>query len=234
MEQSLSDAAFDENINFFIRDGKSVVTACVGKMESDTDDVRCYTEAAAKALRRYLQSGHKRPHFINFATAMGRSFDSENDYGRINEAILLSLLHEAYVPLECREDPHWHGHRLQEIFIDHSFLTESQLDWVLAVDQGRTLAKDIIEPDPERMTPLRIAEHVQSYFTNQPNVRITVEKEDLVESYPLLAAVARASMHVPRHHPVVLHLEYSHHSTEEDLYFVGKGISYDTGKNTPF
>jgi leucyl aminopeptidase len=53
----------------------------------------------------------------------------------------------------------------------------------------------------------------------------------LAKSYPLLHSVARASLPVPRHRPVVVRLEYEPEGNEvqQTLLFAGKGVTYDTG-----
>jgi len=53
---------------------------------------------------------------------------------------------------------------------------------------------------------------------------------ELVERYPLLSAVARASMGVKRHQPRVVWLRYEGEGeVTRSLYFAGKGVTYDTG-----
>lgn len=52
----------------------------------------------------------------------------------------------------------------------------------------------------------------------------------LERQYPLLHAVARASLPVPRHHPRVIRLEYRGSGPiERRVFFAGKGVTYDTG-----
>ncbi len=48
--------------------------------------------------------------------------------------------------------------------------------------------------------------------------------------YPLLMAVARCSMAVPRHRPCVITLVYQPEGDiTETVFLVGKGVTYDTG-----
>lgn len=48
-------------------------------------------------------------------------------------------------------------------------------------------------------------------------------KDDLEKDYPLLHAVARASLHVERHKPVVVRLHYVGAGEKKDsLFFAGK------------
>jgi len=103
------------------------------------------------------------------------------------------------------------------------------------------------------MAPAQCAAAVVDAFRDLANVRVTVESDPatLKAEYPLLAAVARASMHTPRHAPCVVRIDYTspkpasvdravrsfRHTVApfgmltrtRSLYFVGKGITYDTG-----
>ena len=53
---------------------------------------------------------------------------------------------------------------------------------------------------------------------------------DYILRYPLLMAVARCSMVVPRHRPCVITLVYQPEGDiTETVFLVGKGVTYDTG-----
>jgi len=103
---------------------------------------------------------------------------------------------------------------------------------VNAMESGRYLARDLGDPDCERMTPLKFAEHVAKVFHGRVNVKVTIKNdvEYLKREYPCLTSVARASLMVHRHWPCVVRLEYTGEGeTKETLYFAGKGVTYDTG-----
>jgi leucyl aminopeptidase len=56
------------------------------------------------------------------------------------------------------------------------------------------VARDIGGADPERMTPMRIANYVDELFANSKvTVHVIQELSILEERYPLLAAVNRAA-----------------------------------------
>ena len=59
------------------------------------------------------------------------------------------------------------------------------------------------------MAPLKCVEYIQQVFKNT-NIKVTVMSDlNLLEKeFPLLHAVARGSIPVPRHHPAVVRLEY--------------------------
>jgi leucyl aminopeptidase len=103
--------------------------------------------------------------------------------------------------------------------------------WVEATEAGLRLARDLCGTEPERMAPPKFAAHVQQAFRGLP-VKVTVQKDakKLEKDYPLLMAVARASMGVARHRPCVVRLEYTPKGKiERTLLLAGKGLTYDTG-----
>jgi len=103
---------------------------------------------------------------------------------------------------------------------------------VTAMEAGRVLARDLGGADPERMSPPNFAEFVQAAFAGLPQVKVTVQNdpEYLAKEYPLLHAVARASLPVKRHDPQVIRIEYiGTGKIDQTLCLVGKGVTYDTG-----
>lgn len=194
------DAAFDEHVNVLHTASTLTVTACTGLLSRDYDEVRRYGEAAGKAAKRYLGAGGKRP-FVHIQAPS--SSHAADDYKMYAEASLLAILHELYIPLECREDKSYVAKQLSDVVIEG--IDKEALDFVFAVDEGRCLAKgtssplylrkDIIGADPERMTALKTARHVAEYFKDVDSVKVEVVTEDLGKEYPLLAAVARSSEH---------------------------------------
>ncbi|KAI8899809.1 hypothetical protein BC833DRAFT_584372 [Globomyces pollinis-pini] len=164
----------------------------------------------------------------------------ENDYKQYMHVSLLGLLYECYEPLQVREHYELIGKKVQfeklSIYSSANDLkaTQTAVDWVMAVESGRIVARDIGFSDPERMAPLRCAEYIQQAFKNIPNVKVTVIREHdvLKKEFPLLHAVARCSLAIPDHYPCVVRLEYNspdQSKVKENLFFVGKGVTYDTG-----
>jgi leucyl aminopeptidase len=100
-----------------------------------------------------------------------------------------------------------------------------------AIEAGRNLARDIGSADPERMAPLKVAEIVRT-ACEPAGVTVDVidDAERLQAEYPLLNAVARASLHVPRHRPCVVRLSWCGKGDKErTVLLAGKGVTYDTG-----
>eukprot|EP00052_Salpingoeca_macrocollata_P001668 m.26843 g.26843 ORF g.26843 m.26843 type:complete len:531 (-) comp11580_c0_seq3:137-1729(-) len=211
-----------------------LVLKCVlgptGPLSRDIDDVRRYGEAAREASQRAVASGTVSCVLVVLPPA--KPCDPAR-FLRYVEVATLAVLACNYSPLEFRE-------RVSE----QSFLqlvsvltTEQYAFWdgfvqrVQAVEAARVLARDVCGCDPERMTPARVAEHLlQELQGKEVSVRVENNWEMLQREYPLLAAVARCSVQVPRHHPCVIHLEYTGSGPITDtLFFVGKGIVYDTG-----
>ena len=102
---------------------------------------------------------------------------------------------------------------------------------VSSIEAGKRVARDLCGTEPERMAPPRFADYCQQVFSNT-TVACTVEDniQTIAQDYPLLFAVARASIEVERHQPRVIRLEYKGEGEiTHTLYFAGKGITYDTG-----
>ena len=221
--------------------GTVVVSSPTGPLTRDYDDVRRFGDAAAKAIKRLRQGGFRRPLLIVQGPAT-ESSDSDplKDYSKYLEVSLLAALAESHEALQTREtNPSY----LEETKIEKiGIVSESAergkevVEFATAVEEGRRLARDIGSPDPERMTSLKAAQYIEEYFKSQghESVKCAVERDIdvLSKEYPLLMAVARASLQVPRHHPCVVELEYrspEQSQVQEELYFIGKGINYDTG-----
>jgi leucyl aminopeptidase len=80
--------------------------------------------------------------------------------------------------------------------------------------------------------PLRLAEAVTAACSGVSGVKVSVisDVHVLKEEYPLLFAVARASIPVERHRPCVVRLEWSGAGpTTRTVVIAGKGVTYDTG-----
>ncbi|KAJ2395543.1 hypothetical protein GGI23_004264, partial [Coemansia sp. RSA 2559] len=121
----------------------------------------------------------------------------------------------------------------------------------MAIEQGRRLAVDMGYGDAERMTPYKCAETIKAAVESLPGVAYEEIKDlDVIKrEYPLLYNSARASFsgeylwllcwHAvnwlnveERTRPCVVKLEYRSPDpaqVKEHLYFVGKGVTYDTG-----
>ncbi len=60
------------------------------------------------------------------------------------------------------------------------------------------------------MSPLRCAQYLSEAFREHSNIKVTVISDPnvILKEYPLMHAVVRASLDVPRHRPAVVRLEY--------------------------
>ncbi|KAL2919258.1 hypothetical protein HK105_200901 [Polyrhizophydium stewartii] len=231
--------------------GSRIVLSPVAGVLGDTDDVRRFADAARAASARARAAGMRRPAVVLLddpvdATA-GKPAAARvaRDFGRTLEAVLLGLLDDAYVPLQAREHAAANGRPAEPFDAVHvavasgaahanHALVERAASWAAAVEAGRRVARDMGGADPERMAPLRCAEYIRAAFKDAPNVAVTVVTDPAVlgKEYPLLNAVARCSYAVPAHHPAVVRLEYrapDQSKVKENLFFVGKGVTYDTG-----
>jgi leucyl aminopeptidase len=143
----------------------------------------------------------------------------------------LGVLQRAYVTLQAREAATPKASPLKNLTLDPSG-HQAGADLADAIEAGLFLARDIGSGDPERMTPLRLAEAVVAACEGVSGVQIDVISDvDVLRSeYPLLFAVARASISVERHRPCVVRLEWSGSGeTTRTVVVAGKGVTYDTG-----
>lgn len=201
--------------------GNRLVLAPTGTLERDYDDVRRFYDAARDAVKRVVQAGAKRPVLMVTAVPSGAAWQNAL------ASSYLGLSQGAYEPLEARE---YHGDSV-EPFTAVGLLGDVDIAWLTAVEAGRRLARDICGTEPERMSPPRAAEYCQQAFAGT-GVTVTVinDRMQLQHEYPLLSTVARASFAVEKQRPCVVRLEYKGEGPiTESLFFVGKGITYDTG-----
>lgn len=197
--------------------GGRLVLAPMGALSDDTDDVRLVAEASAAALARAAEAGARRP-MLAVATP------AEERYGRALEVAALSALGSQWVALEAREAGRG-GEPVECVGV--LGLDPSQAALVAALEEGRWVARDITGTEPERMAPVGVAALCEEAFAGSA-VQVKVERD--VSAYPLMAAVARASMAVERHRPCVVRLEYVPEGpTTRTVMLAGKGVTYDTG-----
>ncbi len=207
--------------------GGRVVLSPTGPVLRDHDDVRRYAEAAQAGIRRARDAGARAPRVL---LAPPPADDRHRNAARVAALAAIGGLWE---PLEARESL---GDAVEPVVsIGFSVLGREFRDadaaWVEAVDAGVRLARDLAGTDPERMAPPRFAQYCVDAF-RETSVRVSVnsDQDALRRDYPLLSAVARASLDVERHRPCVVRLEYTPEGqVERTLLFAGKGLTYDTG-----
>lgn len=222
--QAEFDLRIDKELMSFISDDvnqKRVVLAPVGQTSRYFDDVRSYYDAAKKAASTVLNMGAKKPLLV----VLG------NDNPAYQHADLVSYLGFAqalWQPLEAREAL---GDLIEPISLVG--IVGNKLDGAnaAALESGRYVARDLCGTEPERMAPPHFAEYcLDAFERTDVAVTVTDDMATIQTEYPLLWAVARASVEVKRHQPRVIRLEYTPPGEiHKTLMLVGKGIVYDTG-----
>ena len=229
-QQILQIAAIDQRVgkdvvmlHTAIAPGQRCIVAPVGPLVRDYDDVRSFADVAKQAIVLAKNSGSVRP-LIWVQQITGDAF------AKAAEVVYLAMAQALWQPLEGREalgeavvEP---VQQLALIGVDESLAAR-----LTAIETGKRLARDLCGTEPERMTPRRFADYcVEAFADTAVTVQVQTDVETLQQQYPLMMAVARSSLHVERHKPAVIRLEY-HPEGEisQTLLFAGKGLVYDTG-----
>ena len=201
--------------------GGRLICAPTGALDSDYADVRQVAEAAGVAATIAEQAGARKPLLIVFGIPATAPF------AQAEAVAYWGACQALYQPLEAREA---HGEALLEPITHIGLVAPVDGDWLMAVEAGKRLARDLCGTEPERMSAIQFARYLQQAFAQSP-VQLTVidDIEQLQREYPLLMAVARCSLQVERHRPCVVRLEYKAPAAKKTLLFAGKGITYDTG-----
>lgn len=208
--------------------GRRLIFSGTGTLDGDTDDVRSFAEAAGRGVARARDAGARRP-VVLFAGVPERV-----RFAHALEVGALGALEALWEPLEARESL---GEHFVEPVETVGLVVPDHIDGVAlvhrvqALESGRRVARDICGTEPERMSPIRMAEYCQRVFADTcVRVEVLSVTTQLQNHYPLLMAVARASLPVRRHHPRVVRLVYEGAGpVERSYFFAGKGLSYDTG-----
>ncbi|MCU0692546.1 MAG: M17 family metallopeptidase, partial [Polyangiaceae bacterium] len=208
--------------------GGRLILAPTGPLDRDYDDVRQFGEAARVGIVRARDAGAKRPLLLVPRVPI------ELGYEHALEVALLGALAGLWQPLEAREA---RGENGLEPVTDLGFVAQAGADpdhvsrIVSAIEHGRRLTRDLAGSDPERMRPAAFATVCRDVLAATPvQVDVLDDPEMLRTEYPLLHAVARASLSVPRHRPCVIRFVYQGAGEpRETLFLAGKGVTYDTG-----
>ncbi|GGD48213.1 M17 family metallopeptidase [Lacimicrobium alkaliphilum] len=204
--------------------GGRLVYAPTGPLDRGFDDVRRVSDAAKKAIVMARDAGSRNPLLVVCGVP------EDQGYTHALEVAYFGACQALWQPLEARE-------ALNEEDIEPvksiGLYAKGKLDMdaLEAVESGRRLARDLCGTEPERMSPPRFAEYCEQAFEGS-SVKVEVVSDDatLRKDYPLLYAVGRCSVHTPRHQPRVIRLEYTGEGEIlQNLFFAGKGITYDTG-----
>jgi leucyl aminopeptidase len=209
--------------------GKRLLQVPVGQLTRDYDDVRRVFDAARHTAQMILDSGIRKPLLeVNLA---GLTANQTAQFKNAVEAAYLGLCQGLWQPLEARQ-------ALDENMIepiDCVGLIESEgnidVHRLNALEAGKRLARDLCGTEPERMAPPGFADYCVDAFKGS-NVSVSVITDDtqIRHEYPLLHAVARASIEVKRHRPRIIRMVYEPvGEVTKTLLFAGKGITFDTG-----
>lgn len=197
--------------------GERLVLAPMASLTEDTEDVRLVAEAVAAATNRAVEAGAKAPLVWVVAPSASR-------FTLAREVAALAAMGSQWTSVEAREAGKATKGADMIGIVD---LVETRIPLLEAIERGRTLCRDITGTEPERMVPRRIAELCTQTFSSSTGVRVEVEHD--VSSYPLIAAVSRASMGVERHRPCVVKLSYEPDKPTHTIILAGKGVTYDMG-----
>lgn len=216
--------------------GGRVVLAHTGPLTRDHDDVRRVSEATARGLKRAAAAGSRRPVLVLHDTLLAGGSPAFANAALVG---LIAAAGATAAPLSVRT----RGGRadaLDEVLVapvgalPSGARLEELVAQATAIEKGRALARDVGQGDPEIMAPPAAAAHLVAAFAGT-DVRVEVVEDAalIAREYPLLHAVARASLAVPRHAPRIVRLTYERRAADgslsSDLWLVGKGVTYDTG-----
>lgn len=204
--------------------GCRLIYAPTGPLNRYIDDVRRIFDAAKDAAQVALAAGVKRPLLMVYLS------NHSEDFSRAIEVAYLGMTQALWQPLEAREHI---GEASAEVIdqIGVVGLTEVECQQVYAVELGKRLARDLCGTEPERMAPPKFADYcVEAFDGTSVDVSVIDDDAALRKDYPLLHAVARASVNVERHKPRVVRLTYEGSGLiQKTVFMAGKGITFDTG-----
>ncbi|KAB7500543.1 putative aminopeptidase [Armadillidium nasatum] len=198
---------------------KRLIYSPTGPLDRDTDDVRRFSDAAATGVKRALKAGVQNPLLAVIPC---------KEYPLSELVTLLGALQALYVPLEIREGVPNSAKKVEKLgFVGKRHV----VDLAIALENGRTVARDIGGSDPERMAPPKVEEYVRNTFNGSDiTVEAITDEGQLNDAYPLFSAVNRCAKGVDRHKGRVIILTYKGKGPiEKTLMLVGKGVTYDTG-----
>ncbi len=202
--------------------GGRLIVAPTGPLSREYDDVRRYGEAARAGLERARDAGARAPLLWVAASPV---------FPRAAEVSVLGALSGLWAPLEAREFRGEAEVEPVEVLGVAAPEAAELCRLVKALEVGRRLARDLAGTEPERMRPEAFAATcVDAFMETDVKLSVVDDLDTLSYQYPLLMAVARASLAVERHRPRVIHLEYKGAGPiERTLLLAGKGLTYDTG-----
>jgi leucyl aminopeptidase len=209
--------------------GKRLVQVPVGQLSRDYDDVRRIFDAARNVAQMLLDSGVRKP--LLEINLVGLTDNQATQFKNAIEAAYLGLCQGLWQPLEARQALDENDiEPIQFVGLIERFVNVD-VQRLNALEAGKRLARDLCGTEPERMAPPGFADYCVDAFKDS-NVKVSVITDDVQirHEYPLLHAVARASIEVKRHRPRIIRMVYEPAGeVTKTLLFAGKGITFDTG-----
>ncbi|NIB44888.1 leucyl aminopeptidase family protein [Pseudomaricurvus alkylphenolicus] len=205
--------------------GGRLIHAPTGPLDRDYDDVRRFADAAASAMAMAKGAGAKNP------ILLVEGVPADTEFSQAVEVSYLAACHRLWQPLEAREAQDTSQLEPVESITLVDIEKSLDVDYLAAVEAGRRLARDLCGTEPERMAPPKFADYcVEALAGSSVSVEVIDDQDLITREYPLLAAVGRASLPVPRHHARVINLTYEGEGPiEKTLYLVGKAVTFDVG-----
>ena len=203
--------------------GGRVLVVPTGPLTRDYDDVRRIYDATNSAAKLAVAAGASAPLLLVQISA-----DAER-YQNATEVAFLGCCQGLWQPLEAREAL---GEENVETVAEIGVIgADDAVAKLIAIESGKRVARDLCGTEPERMAPPAFADYcVQAFEDSVVKVAVMDDAAEILHHYPLMHAVARASLNVQRHSPRVIRLEYCPEGpVTKTLMFAGKGITYDTG-----
>jgi leucyl aminopeptidase len=160
--------------------GGRLICAPTGALDTDYADVRQVAEAAGVAAKIAQQAGALKPLLVVFGMPSAGSF------AQAEAVAYWGVCQALYQPLEAREA---HGEDQLEPITSMGLVANVDGDWLMAVEAGKRLARDLCGTEPERMSAINFARYLQQAFAQSP-VQVTVidDMAQLRREYPLLMA----------------------------------------------
>jgi leucyl aminopeptidase len=197
-------------------------------LERDFDDVRRVFDASREVSKQLVAAGINAP--LIEVNLEGLSADTQARYKEALGVAYLGLCQGLWQPLEARQD--LPEQDLEPVKICGLLSADNNYTNRLnATEAGKRVARDLCGTEPERMAPPGFANYcVESFKDSVVDVTVIDDEQVILSEYPLLHAVARASIEVKRHQPRIIRLEYiPEGDITKTLLFAGKGITFDTG-----
>ncbi len=198
-----------------------------GRLDRDYDDVRRIFDLGRDNAELIIDLDAKKIlvsvelENIDQRVAKKYRFAIENFY--------LGLCQGLYQPLEARQS--FEQSLISVLEVGLLGIDAEQANIVTSLEASKSVARDLCGTEPERMAPPGFALYCQTLFESSDlSFDIIEDEKELLNDFPALHAVARASFHVERHRPRVISIVYEGEGEiEKTLYLAGKGITFDTG-----